>query len=155
MNGMANANIIYRTFEGVPFPEVFEQLTTAYTSIFEDADISFFKKRFLEKEQLLSVIAFDDNEIIGFKIGYRYSTTTFYSWVGGVLPNYRQQGVAKQLAKFQEDLVVSKGYKSLRTKSMNRFKPMMILNLKNGFNITQVYTNAKGQTKVVFEKTIG
>jgi hypothetical protein len=37
---------------------------------------------------------------------------------------------------------------------MNRFKPMMILNLKNGFDIVQVYTNDSGQTKVVFEKTL-
>ena len=37
---------------------------------------------------------------------------------------------------------------------MNRFKPMMILNLKNGFSITKVYTNTKGQTKIVFEKQL-
>jgi len=37
---------------------------------------------------------------------------------------------------------------------MNRFKSMMILNLKNGFDIKSVYTNEVGQTKVVFEKTL-
>ncbi len=37
---------------------------------------------------------------------------------------------------------------------MNRFKPMMIMNLKEGFDIKQVYTNDKGQTKIIFEKAI-
>jgi len=37
---------------------------------------------------------------------------------------------------------------------MNTFKPMMILNLKNGFDIVNIYTNTKGQTKIVFEKNI-
>lgn len=37
---------------------------------------------------------------------------------------------------------------------MNAYKPMMISNLKNGFNIINVHTNAKGQTKIVFEKLL-
>jgi predicted GNAT superfamily acetyltransferase len=92
--------------------------------------------------------------LVGFKIGYRYNETTFYSWVGGVLLSYRQKGIAKHLAKLQEENVTTKRYSKMRTKSMNRFKPMMILNLKNGFNIVQVYTNDIGQTKVVFEKEL-
>ena len=31
---------------------------------------------------------------------------------------------------------------------------MMILNLKNNFDIKQVYTNDSGQTKIIFEKNI-
>ncbi|MFT5215061.1 MAG: hypothetical protein ACI83H_000168 [Glaciecola sp.] len=37
---------------------------------------------------------------------------------------------------------------------MNTYKPMMILNLKNGFDITKIYTNTKGQTKIIFEKDL-
>jgi hypothetical protein len=37
---------------------------------------------------------------------------------------------------------------------MNHFKGMLILNLKNGFDIKQVYTNDSGQTKIIFEKEI-
>jgi len=42
----------------------------------------------------------------------------------------------------------------MRTKSMNRFKPMMILNMKSGFDITNIYTNDVGQTKIIFEKDL-
>jgi hypothetical protein len=34
---------------------------------------------------------------------------------------------------------------------MNRFKPMMILNLTKGFEITKVYTNSKGQRKLLLK----
>lgn len=155
LNGMANVNITYKLIEGVPDAETFESLKTIYTSVFEDADITFFEKRFQEQEDLLSVLAFCETKLVGFKIGYRYNDTTFYSWVGGVLAEFRQQGIAQELAKLQESWTQQNAYKKLRTKSMNRFKPMMILNLKNGFNIIKVYTNEKEQTKVIFEKTIG
>jgi hypothetical protein len=71
-----------------------------------------------------------------------------------VLPGQRNLGIAKQLAQLQEEKVKAKGYQTLRTKSMNRFKPMVILNLKNGFDIKSVYTNDVGQTKIVFEKPL-
>lgn len=83
-----------------------------------------------------------------------YNDTTFYSWVGGVKMTHRLNGIARQLALLQEQTVKQKGYTKIRTKSMNRFKPMMALNLKNGFDIVKVYTNSANQTKIIFEKDI-
>lgn len=154
-NGMEKSNITYQLITGIPDENTFQKLKDIYTSVFEDADATFFEHRFKTQTDFLSVLAFtEDNKLIGFKIGYRYNETIFYSWVGGVLPNYRQQGIARQLAKLQEQWAKQNGYTKIRTKSMNRFKPMLILNLKNGFNIVKVYTNDKQQTKIVFEKDI-
>lgn len=149
-----NNEFQYQLIEGIPNHNEMEHLLSLYTTIFEDAKPDIFKQRFKEKENVLSIIAFHKQKPIGFKIGYRYNQTTFYSWVGGILSNYRKQGIAKQLAKLQEEWVKNNGYTKLRTKSMNNFKPMMILNLKNGFNIKEAYTNDNGQTKIVFEKEI-
>ena len=85
---------------------------------------------------------------------YPYDKETFYSWIGGVLPEYRKTRVGTNLLKTLEKIVSTLGYKKLRTKSMNTFKPMMILNLKNGFDIVKFYTNSKGQSKIVFEKKL-
>lgn len=151
---MAYNSITYKLHEGELQFEFLKELKAIYSAVFKDADLYFFIKRLAEKEDILIVVAYNHNEIIGFKIGYRYDATTFYSWVGGVLESFRKQGIGKQLANLQETNIKEKGYTKLRTKSMNRFKPMMILNLKNGFNIVKVYTNEKGQTKIVFEKNI-
>lgn len=151
---MVKNNIIYKTIEGIPSEKLFQELANLYHYLFEDADLKFFKQRSGEQLKALYVLAYNDKVLIGFKIGYPYNDNTFYSWVGGVHPKFRKQGIAKQLAKIQEDYAKNKGFSTLRTKSMNQFKPMMILNLKNGFDITSIYTNTKGQTKIVFEKNI-
>lgn len=144
----------YSVIEGIPKQAQLEELLHLYATIFEDAQLKFFIERIETKTQLLCLIAYDQKTPVGFKIGYRYDETTFYSWVGGVLENYRKRGIAKTLASLQEKWAQENGFSKLRTKSMNRFKPMLILNLKNGFDIVQVYTNDSGQTKIIFEKAI-
>lgn len=151
---MEDQKLTFKYIEGFPEPKELEELTRLYCLLFEDAAVPFFKDRMATKENIVVVLAYDSQSLIAFKIGYRYNETTFYSWVGGVLPKYRRQGIAKLLAEKQEFLVKNMGYTILRTKSMNRFKPMIMLNIKNGFDITQVYINEKGQRKIVFEKEI-
>ena len=52
----------------------------------------------------LSLIAEIENQSVGFKIGYdRFKDGSFYSWMGGVLPEFRKKGVASALADFQEN----------------------------------------------------
>lgn len=153
-NGMATNKITYQTFKGAPSPHILELLISCYQSLFEDADVSFFKARIDTHPTLLTILAFEDQNLIGFKIGYPYNENTFYSWIGGVLPTYRRLGIASKLAELQEHYAIQSGFKRLRTKSMNTYKPMMILNLKNGFDITKFYSNSKGQTKIVFEKDL-
>ena len=154
MNGMEKNKIDIKVIEGIPSEQVQQILINLYSAIFEDAQTVFFMDRLISKEQVCSLIAFQNNKPVGFKIGYRYNETTFYSWVGGVLPEHRKKGIAKKLAQKQELWAKENRFKKLRTKSMNQYKPMMILNLKNGFNIISVYTNDSEQTKVVFEKEL-
>ncbi|MCF6294937.1 MAG: GNAT family N-acetyltransferase [Flavobacteriaceae bacterium] len=151
---MVKNSILYKTIEGIPDTEIYQDIVNLYSEIFEDADLKFFKKRVEKHAKLFSVLAYHDNKLIGLKIGYPYREDTFYSWIGGVHAEFRRQGVAINLAINQEEYAKTKGFTRLRTKSMNQYKPMMILNLKNGFDIINIYTNTKGQTKIVFEKLI-
>jgi predicted GNAT superfamily acetyltransferase len=154
LNGMVKNSISYKTIEGYLDTKIYQDIVNLYSEIFKDADLEFFKQRIIEHPKLCSVLAYENDNLIGFKIGYPYSEDTFYSWIGGIIPRFRQQGIATQLTILQEDFVRSKGFFKLRTKSMNQYKPMMVLNLKNGFDITKIYTNSKGQTKIVFEKLL-
>ena len=153
-NGMVKNNISYKTIKGFLEENIFQEAANLYSEIFKDADLDFFKHRIEQQPKLFSILGYHNEKLIGFKIGYPYDENTFYSWIGGVLPKHQQKGMANHMAELQEKYAVSKGFIKLRTKSMNAYKPMMILNLKNGFDITKVYTNVKGQTKVVFEKQL-
>lgn len=153
-NGMESDRFIFKIVEGTPSKELLEDILVVYKSIFDDYKLDFFKNRIHQKEDLIILLCYYHNQLLGFKIGYRYNDVTFYSWVGGVLPEQRKKGIARQMAQLQEQKVKEKGYQKIRTKSMNRFKPMMILNLKNGFGIKSMYTNKVGQTKIVFQKLL-
>ncbi|MBT8258484.1 MAG: GNAT family N-acetyltransferase [Bacteroidia bacterium] len=151
---MASKTISYELIEGVPDALILTACIDLYLQLFDDADPDFFIKRIKAHPDLLIITARDNNDLIGFKIGYAVLNHTFYSWIGGVLPGFRRQGIANQLAKLQEDWAMAHGFRALKTKSMNRFKPMILLNIKRGFDITKVYTNEKGQTKIVFYKSL-
>jgi predicted GNAT superfamily acetyltransferase len=154
LNGMVKNKITYKIIEAIPDENSIEELILLYAELFNDANIKFLKQRFQDKESLVTILAYFENTLVGFKIGYRYNEITFYSWLGGVKQNFRKQGIANQVLHLQEQKAKENNYKKLRTKSMNRFKPMLILNLKNGFDIVEVYTNDSNQTKIVFEKGI-
>ena len=44
------------------------------------------------KNNLLILIAFDGEKACAYKAGFEISSRIFYSWIGGVLPNYRGRG---------------------------------------------------------------
>lgn len=151
---MEKDNITFRTFSTSPDEKILNDLIFLYCNVFEDADVEFFKQRLNENTHLYIILAYLSNNPVGFKIGYSYSTDTFYSWVGGVLLDSRNKGIATKMAELQEQYAKTSGFTKLRTKSMNKYKSMIILNLKRGFDIVKVYTNSKRQLKIVFEKQI-
>ena len=87
----------------------------------------------------LIAIAYVENNPAGFKVGYqREDDGSFYSWMGGILPGFRRQGIAQMLADYQEDWARKQGYSKVKMKTRNRLKPMLYFALGNGFNITKV-----------------
>jgi ribosomal protein S18 acetylase RimI-like enzyme len=76
---------------------------------------------------------------VGFKVGYqREADGSFYSWMGGVLPDFRRRHAARLLAEAQEKWVAAQGYRRITCKTRNRHKAMLLFALKNGFRITAV-----------------
>ena len=86
---MEKDKVTYKSIVGNPDENIYHDMVNLYSELFEDADEVFFKQRVDEHSQLLSVLVYYENDLIGFKIGYPYSKDTFYSWVGGVSKKYR------------------------------------------------------------------
>ncbi len=151
---MKAENLKIKSIFGLPNNNDLTQLLNLYKTIFEVNTNDYFVDRIQNQTDLVFLIAYKEEIPVGFKIGYKQNSNTFYSWLGGVLPAYRQQGIAKVLAEHQEAIVLKKGYQKIATKSMNQYKAMLIFNLKNGFDITNFYTNELGEQKIVFEKKL-
>lgn len=97
-----------------------------------------YEKRLGSTKHLI-LVAFDGEKPVGFKVGYQKENDgSFYSWMGGILPNYRKQGLARLLADHQEVWAKDQGYVKIKMKTRNRLKPMLFFALNNGFKITAV-----------------
>ena len=92
----------------------------------------------LANRPVLALVAYEDDVAVGFKVGYAEDTTTFYSWMGGVLPVFRRQGVAQALATAQETWARAQGYRYLTCKTRNQHRAMLIFALCNDFHIVGV-----------------
>ncbi|MEO1436297.1 MAG: GNAT family N-acetyltransferase [Bacteroidota bacterium] len=111
-------------------------------------------ERLADKDHLCLAAVLDD-QIAGFKIGYALDKTTFYSWVGGVLPAFRQMGLAHSLADEMERICKDRGYRILRMKTQNRFKAMLHFAIGNGFHLTEVIQKESPERyRIVLEKRL-
>ncbi|EAQ31728.1 MULTISPECIES: GNAT family N-acetyltransferase [Idiomarina] len=101
----------------------------------------------------LILVASHAEKPIAYKIGYEISDTEFYSWLGGVIPNYRKKGVATKLREKQESWALNHGYSTISVKSMNRYRAMLQLLISNGYYISGYEDNGcVASSKIKFIK---
>lgn len=95
-----------------------------------------------EAEDLRMYIAQIEHQNVGFKVGYRIDEHTFYSAKGGVLPEFRRNGIAKALLAFMQQDVQISGYERFIFDTFpNKHPGMSVLALKAGFNLIQADFN--------------
>jgi len=104
----------------------------------------------------LILIAESQGKGIGFKVGYdRDKDGSFYSWMGGVLPNFRKKNVALRLAEHQETWAREQEFGSIRFKTRNRLKGMQIFALSRGFDIIGLFPAEKlAEYRILMEKQL-
>lgn len=132
-----------------------ETLAPLIREIFGEWDPNWFHSTLKNHTQFYLCLASIENKFVGFKIGYEKDTWDFYSWLGGVLPEFRGVGLAQELMRIQHQWCESKGYKKISTKTQNRFKSMLLLNLKSGFQIIGTHRSEDGDgLKIILEKQL-
>lgn len=85
------------------------------------------------KQDLIALIAHLESNPVGYKVGYRESPGVFYSWTGGVLPDYRGEGIARRLQEYQHTMLRARGYRAVRFDTFNKFREMLLFGLSTGF----------------------
>ena len=112
-----------------------------------------FHRRLSGKKNPMLLLASIDGEVAGFKLGYEDEPGVFYSWLGAVTPRFQRYGLGRELMQRQHEWCLEQGYTKVRTKTMNRFMPMLILNLRSGFEIVNTL-NEGPLFKIVLEKDL-
>lgn len=114
-----------------------------------------YEQRLKGKRHLIAVAEID-KELTGFKVGYdKFGNSSFYSWMGGVLPAFRKMGVAAALASFQENYAKEQGFDAVILKTRNRHKNMLLFALKSGFEIIEVETKVPSkENRILLKKKL-
>ena len=92
-------------------------------------------------------------QLVGCKLGYERQPAHYYSWLGGVRPEFRGRGLAAELLGRQHAWAREQGYRSIRTHTYNRWRAMLLLNLRHGFDIIGTMQGCRGLT-IVLEKEL-
>ncbi|MYL56760.1 GNAT family N-acetyltransferase [Virgibacillus halodenitrificans] len=138
--------------DGFPDAELLNKVLNLHESIFKDSNTLISKAK--NKLKIIFTLALENEEVIGYKIGYELERNGFYSWLGGVDESHRNKGIASKLMTQQHLYLKEKGYKIVQTKTKNKWRNMLILNIKNGFDVIGTYTDSEGEPKIILEKRL-
>jgi hypothetical protein len=87
-------------------------------------------------------------------VGYRYKPGRYYSWTGGVLPDYRRGGVARRMQEWQHAWCRSRGYKFVQFNTFNKFRNMLLFGLATGFVPIGIDYRREKEISIKFEKDL-
>ena len=155
---MAQAEIIIA--DDALFPEVVE----VHNSVFRPKqDVDHFKRHLLGHYNPLVLIARladaegqGDGRPVGIWIGYEERPGLFRHWMGAVHPDFRREGIARQLQEAEHAWAAEHGYTAVRCEATNRQKEYVTFAISTGFDIIGLrYEGDRADNMIVFEKSLG
>lgn len=110
------------------------------------------KQKLTDKPYLL-LVAYHNEQPVGYKLGYALSDAVFYSWLGAVMPEHRGYGLAQRMLNEQEAWLKAQNYQAVQVKTMNRFRAMLAMLVKNHYHIIDIEPGDTSlDNKIRFEK---
>ena len=127
-------------------PARIEKVSLEAVDVIREMNVAIFDEERIintfEREDLILLIAWMGDVPAGFKIGYRENRFVYYSAKGGVLPEFRRQGLARQLLRFMMDEARERGYVRFTYDTFpNRDRGMTVLGLNEGFRVVKADFN--------------
>lgn len=95
----------------------------------------------------------DGARLIGFKAGYALKAGHYYSWLGGVDPDYLRRGIARRLMAAQHEWLREAGYTAVETDAVQSNVAMGTLNLASGFRVVGRRAKSHGLA-IIYEKLL-
>src|SRR3954469_21917234 len=147
---MAQADIIIADEKLLP------QAVELYNQIFRPKhDLDYFKRRFLGRYNILTLIARLGDGAVGFWMGFELKPAMFYQWLGAVVPDLRRHGIARQMQDAQQAWAKDHGYEYIRCECMNHQREFIHFAIDVGYDIIGVrWDSTHADNLIVFEKNL-
>lgn len=109
-----------------------------------------------ERDDLLMLVAWTDDRAVGFKIGYQFDPSSYYSAKGGVLDAYRRNGIARALLYAMLAEAKTRGYESFVYDTFpNKHPGMTVMGLDEGFEVIRAgYSQRYQDYRLRFELSL-
>ncbi|HQY87571.1 MAG TPA: GNAT family N-acetyltransferase [Tepidisphaeraceae bacterium] len=115
----------------------------------------YFKRRFLGRYNPLTLIARIEDRPVGFWMGFELKPGMYYHWLGGVLPDVRRAGVARQLHEAQKAWAKDHGYEFLRCEALNHQREYIHFAIQVDFDIVGIrWDSTHADNLILFEKNL-
>ncbi|MBO6558871.1 MAG: GNAT family N-acetyltransferase [Pseudomonadales bacterium] len=105
------------------------------------------------RDIVLSCLAYCEEDLVGFKLGFGERVGYFQSWMGMVAPTHRRKGLAQELTEAQHSWCLDNGFHTITAVTTGDNHAMLITNIRAGFNITGTYLD-RDVLKVVLQKNL-
>ena len=147
---MANADVVVVGTGELPL------IVNLYNEMFRPPrDLEFFRRRLLGRYNALLLIANVDGRPVGFSSGFELKPSVFFSWLTGVLPDFRRQGIASQLHEAQCAWATEHAYRYIRMECHNQHRPILQMAIAMNFNIVGMrWDPDRTDNLIVFEKSL-
>lgn len=137
-------------------PDQLPLVAEMYCQIYRPArEADFFRRRFLGRHDPLIMIASLDEMPVGFSLGFELKPGVFFSWLYGVLPEFRRKGIASQLMAAVHDWALEHEYTSIRSECQNQHRAVLHMAIDADYDIVGIRWDAdRGMNLVILEKTL-
>jgi GNAT superfamily N-acetyltransferase len=144
---MANADIVPLGTRELPL------IMDLYNQVFRPARaLEFFERRLRGRTSPLILLAQIEHQPIGFAIGYENKPRTFYSWLIGVLPDFRRLGIASQLMEATAAWAKDNDYATIRFECFNSQRPMLHLAISHNYDMVGIrFDHDAGANLIILE----
>ncbi|MCH7526573.1 MAG: GNAT family N-acetyltransferase [Planctomycetes bacterium] len=133
-----------------------ELITQLYNELFNPRrDVEFFRRRFQGRHNVSMLVAVLEDQHVGFAVGFELMPTTYFSWLCGVLPDIRRQGIATQLIQGQHAWAVEHKYEMIRFECRNQHRAMLHVAIRENYDLVGIrWDTATANNVVIFEKDL-
>ena len=132
---------------------VLDELMVLICAVFPDIKQDDARWRLLHMPCCVVFCARAEGQLVGFKVGYATKSRHYYSWLGGVHPQWLRQGIARRLMEQQHAWLQSEGFTTVETGAQATNEAMCELNLSSGFEVVGSREKNRG-LELTFEKQL-
>jgi GNAT superfamily N-acetyltransferase len=136
--------------------QLLAQAVDVYNQIFRPhQEVDYFQRRFRGRYNVLTLLARQDNQPVGFWTGFELKPGMYYHWLGAVVAELRRHGIARQLQEAQQAWARDHGCEYIRCECLNHQREFIHFALEVGYDIVGIrWDSTHADNLIVFEKSM-